>query len=171
MGLTIFLLCVLGFVVLLALRSIAPNKISTSDQATNPPYYKNHYFLSHAELSFFKVLEQAVGDTYYILPQVNLASLVKVNARGRDWWIYFEKINRKSVDYVLAEKSTCNPVLVIELNDSSHNEDERQRRDLFVKQVLESAHIPILTVLYKNGYGILQLREQIAKAVGAQNLG
>jgi hypothetical protein len=125
------------------------------------PYYKNNNFISPAELSFFKVLEQAIGERYYIFPQVNLASLVKINAKGRDWWRYFERINRKSVDFVLAEKASCKPALIIELDDSSHGELRRQERDDFVNKVFAAAGLPILHVAYQNRYSTLRLKDEI----------
>ena len=125
------------------------------------PYYKNNGFITNAELSFFKALEQAVGDRYYIFPQVNLASIVKVNARGRDWWRYFGKISRKSIDFILAEKSSCMPVVAIELDDSSHFEFARQKRDNFINRVFEKINLPILHISCKSGYNIVQLQEEI----------
>ncbi len=134
-------------------------------QSRRLPYYKNSSFITNAELSFFKVLEKAVANTYYIFPQVNLASLVKVNAKGSDWWKYFGKINKKSIDFILADKTTCKPILAIELDDSSHKEFDRQKRDEFVNKVFAKIGIPILHVVYKNGYNITQLQEEIKNSL------
>lgn len=35
-------------------------------------------------------------------------------------------------------------LLLIELNDATHNQSERQKRDQKVKEICKSAHIPIL---------------------------
>jgi very-short-patch-repair endonuclease len=50
----------------------------------------------------------------------------------------------KCVDFVVVQRDTMHPLLVVELDDSSHKRAERQKRDQFVDQVLTSVGIPVL---------------------------
>lgn len=151
-------------VIILLLIVLFFNKYFRSNIDDKLPYYKKNP-LSIAELSLFKVLERVIGNQYYIFPQVNLSSLVKINARGRMWWTYFGKISRKSVDFVLAEKTDCRPILIIELDDSTHKNLRRHDRDIFCDKVFKSAQLPILHIIYGNEYNIVQLKEEIEAAI------
>ena len=53
-----------------------------------PLSYKHKDFLmTHAEHNFFKKLELAVGDLYYIFPQIHLSSIVNHSVVGQNWKI------------------------------------------------------------------------------------
>jgi hypothetical protein len=114
------------------------------------PYVKRYYLMTKAELSFYRELESRVKNDYYIVPQVLLSRLVEVEKQEVLWKTYNNKINKKSVDFVLFSKPYFNPVLVIELDDRSHNRYDRKTRDDFVDEVLKSVNIPIVHV--KNSY-------------------
>lgn len=114
------------------------------------PYHKRQYFMTAAEYAFFKVLQEAVQDKYFIVPQVTLSNLVDVND-GYKWnKSYRSKIDKKSVDFVLFNKGGYTPYLAIELDDSSHSRLDRMERDDFVQNVLQRAGIRLERV--KNAY-------------------
>ena len=50
----------------------------------------------------------------------------------------------KCVDFVIIDQRTMAPLLVVELDDRSHERTDRKARDRFVDQVLLSVGIPIL---------------------------
>jgi hypothetical protein len=114
------------------------------------PYIKRYYLMTEAELSFYRELEKGVNDVYYIVPQVLLSRLVEVDSSEILWKTYNNKINKKLVDFVLFSKPNFKPVLVIELDDRSHNRYDRRLRDGFVDEVLRGVNIPIVHV--KNSY-------------------
>lgn len=129
------------------------------------PYYKKQYFLTPAELSFFKVLEQAVSKTYYIFPQIKLASLVEAKGKGSIYYSRHNRIDRKTVDFVIADIISCNPLLVIELDDSSHNNWDRWERDAFCNEVLKQTGIPILRIPVKSDYNPTNIKEMIEEKI------
>jgi len=53
-------------------------------------------------------------------------------------------INRKHVDFLLVRSNDLAPVAGIELDDSSHEEEDRQQRDVFVDEAFASAGLPLL---------------------------
>ncbi|MGN1202329.1 MAG: DUF2726 domain-containing protein, partial [Eubacterium sp.] len=63
-----------------------------------------------------------------------------------DFQKYFNKINRKHVDFALAKKENLRIEMIIELDDNSHDEEQKER-DEFVNKVLE-----------KTGYKVLRTR-------------
>jgi hypothetical protein len=125
--------------------------------------------MSKAERSFFGVLEQATDQSkYYIFPQVSLASLVYVEKDTGAYQTWHNKIDRKSVDFVLFDRSTISPVLAIELDDSSHEREDRQERDIFVDNVLAKVGLPLLHVKAQTGYNLQQVSDAIVSAIGRQ---
>lgn len=110
------------------------------------PYMEKSYLLTRAEHEFFSILERAVSDQYYIFPQLALDKIVMLEGKGSLKGGYRNKIDQKSVDFVLFDKQNISPVLVIELDDYTHQRPERQERDGFVDRVLNHCNIPILHV-------------------------
>lgn len=122
------------------------------------PYFKNPYFISYAERKFYKVLEQIVSSNYYVFTQVSLGSLLKVDKSGKEYWEYMNKISRKSVDFVIADKTNFDALIVIELDDRSHSLYKRQDRDRFLKEALESANIQLIRFTVKNTYNTVDIQ-------------
>lgn len=111
------------------------------------PYRKKQFLMTRAEYAFNKILEQIVGDKYYVGRQVLLSNLVEVTSTYKP---YRSKIDKKTVDFVLFNKAGYTPYLAIELDDSSHNRLDRMQRDRFVEDVLGKAGIRIVRI--KNAY-------------------
>ncbi len=104
------------------------------------PYKKRFSVMTHAEQAYFKKLQETYGQQYYIFPQINLDKLVEVTTK-KSYYHYFNKINRKSVDFVIADKNTLETIKVIELDDWTHGLEKRKERDDFINNVLEVCSI------------------------------
>jgi len=74
---------------------------------------------------------------------------------------HMNRVMSKHVDFVLCDLQAVTPVLVIELDDSSHGRDDRRARDEFVDGVLSAAGLPILHVAAKQSYAPKELAELI----------
>ena len=125
------------------------------------PYFKKKHFVSRAELSFFRALEQAIEGKYYIFPQVRLSDLVYVKVAKGEYQKYHNKINRKSVDFVIVEKNDLNPLLAIELDDRTHNHKNRIKRDDFVENVFEKVGLSLLSIKCATTYDVQKIRADI----------
>lgn len=134
-------------VILLAVFLVPHLKNSNSENKEKDlPYVKKESLMTEAEYNFFKVLEEAVKDKYYIVPQVQLSNLVEVEKDKKWEYSLRNKIDRKSVDFVLFNKENFTPHLVIELDDSSHLREDRKIRDNFVDSVLNKVGIKIVHI-------------------------
>jgi len=129
------------------------------------PYYKNPYFISLAERTFFNALLEVVNNEYFIFPQVSLNSLLKIDLKGKDYWTYINKIKQKSVDFVLVNRNNFDPLLVIELDDTSHFLKSRRIRDDFLEDSLTSAKIKYLRIKTQPSYNISELKEAILNKI------
>ena len=63
-------------------------------------------------------------------------------------------------DFILCKKDNLYPELLIELNDSSHNKEDRIKRDKFVKKIAEKVGYKMVFV-----DGTQNLEETIIKAL------
>jgi len=104
--------------------------------------------MSKTETDFFVKLDHAVSERYYVFPQVHLSALLDHKVKGQEWKYAFSHINGKSVDYVLCDRSTLNPVYAIELDDFTHERSDRIERDIEVQRIFQEARLPL--VRFKN---------------------
>ena len=124
------------------------------------PYQKRKYFLTPTEKMFFEVLLQIINNQYFIFPQIPMSSVIEV-ASGYHWRTYFNKIIRKSFDFVIFDKQNLNVLLVIELDDRSHERPDRIKRDRFVNESLKVVGLEILHIKPQQNYNTQELSQQI----------
>jgi very-short-patch-repair endonuclease len=67
------------------------------------------------------------------------------------------------VDFVLCDKNNIKPLLVIELDDSTHTNKHRQERDNFINDVLHDAGLPIFHQKVQNSYNLQETESEILK--------
>ena len=152
--------------VLLAILVLAAIGIANAflSKGRTRKYVKRDLF-SPAELNFYKVLEQAVGNKLKIFPKIRLADIVKVDG-GLDKSEHqsaFNRIQSKHVDFVLCNLGDMSVACVVELDDKSHNAASRIARDEFVDSALESAGIPIAHLAARRQYST----DDIANAISS----
>lgn len=129
------------------------------------PYKKNNYLLTSNERTFYALLEEIIDlSKYEIFSQVRLSDIIKVETGTGKYIAYFNKINKKSPDFVLCDKKTT-PLLIIELDDASHEKEVRIVRDSFVDKALAAAKIPILHILCKKNYNKEELKQKIEESL------
>lgn len=122
------------------------------------PYHLRDDFLSRAEPSFYHVLRITVTDWAVVCPKVSLGDLFFAQTgdygRNRSW---MNRIDRKHVDFLLCDPKTMRPLLGVELDDASHQQQKRIERDRFVEQVFAAAGLPLARVLVRTKYSTREL--------------
>lgn len=119
-------------------------------------FYKKKYLMSKVENVFFEVLKEIVNEKYEVYPQIPLNVLVNSNQQA-----FRNKINRKRVDFVIFSKEYYNPLLVIELDDKTHELEVRVDRDNLVDMALFKCDLPILHVNIKDRNNKFKLQQEI----------
>lgn len=128
-------------------------------------YVRQPHLMTSAEVLFLETLRDTVPSTVDIYAQVRLANLLFVNAAFGNDPTPFYRIQGKCVDFVLCDRRTSRILLVVELDDSSHNLPERQARDQFVERALGHAQVPLLRVPCKAQYSAAALKRSIRAAL------
>lgn len=116
--------------------------------------YKKKYLLTKNEWAFYKRLKPVADELgYSILAKIRVADLVEVTSNNRsEWQTYFNKINKKHIDFALAKPENFQIELLIELDDNSHN-DKQKSRDEFIEALYKQTGYKLLRV---NGSGDLK---------------
>lgn len=109
-------------------------------------YNRKYVIMTEREQEFYKKLKLVCGDSILIFPQIHLSSLFFHNVKGQNFKLAFRFINRLSVDFVLVDSRNFKTLLAIELDDSTHNEKNRVKRDLIVNDIFKKANFPLLRV-------------------------
>lgn len=109
--------------------------------------YKKKLLLTKNEWAFYKSLKPIADELgYSVLAKIRVADLVEVNVKdSKDFMKYFNKINKKHVDFILAKPENLQIELLIELDDNSHNSSQKQRDD-FVEALYKQTGYKLLRV-------------------------
>ncbi len=121
-------------------------------------YEKKDHICSRSEQKFFKLLLSLLPKQYYIHCQTSLISLLKpADLRSA------RMIWAKRMDYVITDRD-CKILLVIELDDKSHQRKDRKKRDKFVNKLLRRKH-PLLRISHENSGDPRFIRAEIEKRI------
>lgn len=119
--------------------------------------YQPKPLLSAWELRALAEIRMDLPAGYYACPQVRVADLVRIKpsdiSRRQSALNY---VGLKSVDFAIIDEAG-RVVLVVELDDKSHDRADRQQRDRLVDQVLRQCGIPIEHVCPGQRIGIRSL--------------
>ncbi len=143
------------------------NRRTTTRPVEEPeifPYLVRDDFFSSAEASFYRVLKTMLAERLLICPKVSLAEIFYVS-RPNENAAYYNKINRKHVDFLLCDPATLKPRLAIELDDASHQRADRMERDDFVDEVFSTAGLPLVRVPVQAAYNTAELAELLKAAL------
>lgn len=122
--------------------------------------------LTAAETKFFRALQATVGKQYTIFPQLPLWTLIQPESNDPNAARAFNnRINLKRIDFVLVDSASLMPYMAIELDDRSHDREDRQRRDAFVDEVLNQAGIKIVHIRASSTYDLQTIRTQIGLTI------
>ena len=95
------------------------------------------------EYKFYQILK-TLEDEYIIVPQLNLASIVKKMNNNK----YYNELFR-NIDFAIFTKDYKKLLLLIEINDETHNQRKRKDRDLKVKKICNDIGASIMTFYTK----------------------
>lgn len=108
--------------------------------------YAKKKLLTPTEIKFYNAIKKYLPSEYILLPQINLASIIARTDEHK----YQNELYR-NLDFAIFDKNYI-PIAAIEINDKTHNEKARKARDFKVKDICESAELPLIT--FWTDYGI-----------------
>jgi hypothetical protein len=135
------------------------------DSDISYPYSVSNRFLTKAEYSFFKVAQKVLGEDFMLCPQVSLSSVFFITDQ-QSFTSAFNRIARKRVDFIVCDAVTMKILFGIELDDSSHQREDRIERDDFVNHVFQAACLPLVHVKVRESYMTSELEVLFEDALG-----
>jgi len=141
-------------------------KLKLSPKKEELAFQPREVLFTPAERSFLGVMEQALDSSYRVFGKVRLGDIVKPakglsNSRRTTAQ---NKINQKHVDFVICKSSDLGVLVVVELDDKSHNRDDRAGRDQFVDRALADSKIPVIHFSAQKGYALPEVRARLAES-------
>jgi Protein of unknown function (DUF2726) len=152
-----FLCCLLGLGLWTFWRSAEPKVyVSVVESLLTP-----------AEQLFYRSLDAAIAGRLQILCKVRLADLFQVAGNDpKERHRLFRKIAAKHIDFLLVEPERLEPILAIELDDSSHNRSDRRERDQFLDELFGIVDFPLLRVKAASSYSPRQILRAVEEIAG-----
>lgn len=114
------------------------NKIYVEEEKQEIDYLKKA-IMTNYELNFYNKIKD-LEQNYKIIPQLNLASIVKKISKYK----YQTELYR-NIDFAIFSKDYKEVLLLIELNDKTHKNNNRKDRDLKVKKICNDINIKLIT--------------------------
>ncbi|MBB4200238.1 hypothetical protein CCR94_02420 [Rhodoblastus sphagnicola] len=114
-------------------------------------------FLSRNEKEFLSKLDRVVSARYRVFAQVRLADLVDVEGSKGARFDMMRPVFGKSVDFVVCDRATLDPVMVLEVDDRTHDASDRRGRDALVNRVCAEAGLRLVRVRARFAYSEIGL--------------
>ena len=110
--------------------------------------YQPKYLLTKNEWYAHKKLKE-IADTkgYIICPKVRMLDIVEPRKGEKNWKSLFYKIQAKHLDFVICD-SGMRIKAILELDDGTHEQNDRKERDSFVDEVLQSVGYKVIRTKY-----------------------
>lgn len=134
----LLLLIVVVAVIVVFVVLKAKSQGGASDEAW--PFYAKKPLSQPEQVLYFRLI-QALPE-HIILAQVQLSRLLGVK-KGNNYQAWSNRINRMSADFVVCNKDSS-IVAVIELDDATHQREDRQTADAKKDKALASAGVRIV---------------------------
>ena len=125
------------------------------------PYVSRQKLLSRGELAFFRALRSAIGREYLVTFKVRAADLLSCDDKSWDEGFGY-MVARHHLDFVVCDYRSTEILAAIELDDRSHELDQRKRRDDFLNDAFAAARIPLIRFRAASKY----LPQTIADEIG-----
>ena len=158
------------FIIIVKLISAKKQSISPTaepKESISYHYTRKEYLMTQSEGGFLRLLFETVGTQYYVVPQVHLSAIFDHKAKGQNWKAAFKHINGKSVDFVICEKASMKPLIAIEVDESSHDADDRRARDTEVERIFSEANLPLLRFDQRSGLSREVIAQQILTSLAS----
>lgn len=112
-------------------------------------------YISPCEEEYFEIIKSLLNPEYKIFPQVPLSQLVEKHSQAN----YKTELFRV-IDFCIFD-SQYYPVLCIEINDATHVNKSRAKRDSKVSEILQSARIPLVVFWTYEGIEVAFIKKTL----------
>ena len=116
------------------------NNNTNSNNTHKNMYYKKKLMTEYEKKFYYILLELEKEYHVRIQPQVNLATIIEKKNNNK----YINELFR-NIDFGIFTENYEELLLLIEINDKTHNTKSRYKRDKKVKDIINAANIKLIT--------------------------
>ena len=124
---------------------------SQKEEEYRPPeFILEKRLMDKREFTFYEMLKEKIGyHNYIILSKVRVEDFIRVNRvlPGNEVFGLRNQIKSRHVDFLICEKETTKPLIVIEIDGKSHNTPSRKERDEKLDKIYEEVSLPYTHVI------------------------
>lgn len=124
--------------------------------------YEKRNLMTQTEINFYHKIQELENE-YKIIPQLNLGTIIEKQNKGYRNELF------KNIDFAIFSKDFQKILLLIELNDSTHEQSKRKKRDKLVKDICNSAGIRLITFYTKYSNEKQWVLDRIRKEIENNN--
>ncbi|MGC1375217.1 MAG: DUF2726 domain-containing protein [Anaerolineales bacterium] len=135
-----------------------------------PEYRKSKSVLTYRERIFLRTLRRATAGDYTILMKVRMGDFIWLANEPQERKFHNNQTQCKHVDFLLCDKIMVEPLLVVELDDSSHKSYDHAERDQFKNDTFDAVGMPYIRLPVQEQYDAEGLRKQIREKIGERPL-
>ena len=157
-----YIIIIIEFIIIIySVNTLKRINVTNRSKNNNHNTYKIKPLMTNYEYNFYNIIKP-LENNFIIVPQLNLASVIKKTNNDK----YYSELFR-NIDFAIFTKDYQKLLLLIEINDISHNNPNRKERDLKVRNICQNANINLIT-FYTNkpnepNYVINRILSEIAK--------
>jgi len=158
---------ILIFIIILGVVSFLIYKffiIQSDDLNKFTPFYLKQRVLDDREQALFINLKKQLENKYAVLSKVRIEDFVGVkndNLKKNEHFGLRNRIKSRHVDFLICDLNTTRPLLVIELDGTSHNRYDRKERDNILNRIYKDINLKYIHI--KVGDNFEQRTEEIKK--------
>ena len=116
--------------------------------------------MTYTEKNFYIELKKITDELgYTIIPQLQLQRIFKPK---QNKIIAFNKIKSKSIDFTIIDEN-YKYKLFIELDDYTHNYNNRIKRDNFINELFKYYNKDLIRIKVKDKYDFTEIEEKLKK--------
>jgi len=131
-----------------------------------PPEYRiSKSILTFRERILYQTLKKAVDGEFLIMAKVRMGDFVWLANEPLDRKHHNNQVFCKHVEFLLCTRIRLRPVLVIELDDPTHQLPWNEGRDKFKDETFASIGLPILRIKMQDKYDTAQLDSLIREKI------
>jgi hypothetical protein len=133
--------------------------------ADTPKYRKNKSLLTKPEHILYRALLHATNNEFMLFAKVRMGDFVFLANEPQDRKFHINQVLCKHVDFLFCDNQSLEPLLVVELDDSSHKQYEHSKRDEFKNNTFAAISLPFLRIKVQQEYSNDSLRTQIKEKI------
>lgn len=159
-------LLVLVVVALVVMTVLKLRGAGSGERVRGFPYARRSGLFTEAEARFWRVLRDAVPEMA-VFGKVRLEDVIVVRSglSKSDRATARNRIKSRHLDFVLVDPKSARVLVVVELDDASHNSARARAADAFKDRALEAAGVPLVRVRASGSYDAVEVAALVRTAV------